>query len=210
MISLRASTAISSASTSTSRAAARCSSTASSAASLAHRKAPLFAEARRRRRKSRALYESREFGKALREVMRLADARQPVRRRAEALGARQAGRARRAAAEVCSTALNLFRLLTLYLKPVLPQTAAQAERFLRVPPLAWQDAAKLLPAGTASTNTGTCSAASTPSSSTRCSSRGRAARQIAAKEHSVTDQHQHRRLQQARPACRAHRARRAR
>src|SRR3954467_4251654 len=49
--------------------------------------------------------------------------------------------------EVCSTALNLFRLLTIYLKPVLPDTAAQAERFLALAPLAWKDAAKLLPAG---------------------------------------------------------------
>jgi methionyl-tRNA synthetase len=48
---------------------------------------------------------------------------------------------------VCSTALNLFRLLTIYLKPVLPDTAAQAERFLALAPLAWKDAAKLLPAG---------------------------------------------------------------
>src|SRR3954467_7505348 len=49
--------------------------------------------------------------------------------------------------EVCSTAVNLFRLLTLYLKPVLPETAAQAERFLSIAPLAWSDAAKLLPEG---------------------------------------------------------------
>jgi methionyl-tRNA synthetase len=60
--------------------------------------------------------------------------------------------AKRAGAEaelraVCSTALNLFRLLTIYLKPVLPGTAAQAEGFLGVSPLTWRDAATLLPAG---------------------------------------------------------------
>ena len=43
--------------------------------------------------------------------------------------------------------MNLFRLLTVYLKPVLPQTASLAEAFLGVSPLAWGDAATLLPAG---------------------------------------------------------------
>jgi methionyl-tRNA synthetase len=49
--------------------------------------------------------------------------------------------------EVCSVAVNLFRLLTIYLKPVLPDTAAQAERFLGVAPLGWRDAASVLGSG---------------------------------------------------------------
>jgi methionyl-tRNA synthetase len=48
---------------------------------------------------------------------------------------------------VCSAAINLFRLLTLLLKPVVPQLAARAEKFLNVPPLQWADSATLLPAG---------------------------------------------------------------
>ena len=48
---------------------------------------------------------------------------------------------------VCSEALNLFRLLTIYLKPVLPKLAADVEAFLKVAPLAWSDAATLLPGG---------------------------------------------------------------
>jgi methionyl-tRNA synthetase len=48
---------------------------------------------------------------------------------------------------VCSVAINLFRLLTIYLKPVLPELATAAERFLNVPPLQWQHASELLPAG---------------------------------------------------------------
>jgi methionyl-tRNA synthetase len=93
------------------------------------------------------LYEGREFGKALREVMLLADAanqyvdaqrpwdlaKDPVR--ADALH------------EVCSVALNMFRLLTIYLKPVLPKLAGDVESFLGVPALGWQDAGTLLPAG---------------------------------------------------------------
>jgi methionyl-tRNA synthetase len=108
---------------------------------------PLLAEAQAKAKEIAELYESREFGKALREVMRLADAaNQFVDEHKPWELAKQAGADERLA-EVCSTALNLFRLLTLYLKPVLPQTAAQAERFLRVAPLAFQDAATLLPAG---------------------------------------------------------------
>jgi len=94
-----------------------------------------------------ALYDGREFGKALREVMRLADlANQFVDEQKPWELAKQAGAEARLK-EVCSTALNLFRLLTLYLKPVLPQTAAQAETFLGIAPLQWSDAAQLLPAG---------------------------------------------------------------
>jgi methionyl-tRNA synthetase len=94
-----------------------------------------------------ALYDGREFGKALREVMRLADlANQFVDEQKPWELAKQAGAEKRLA-EVCSTALNLFRLLTLYLKPVLPQTAAQAEAFLGLAPLQWSDAAGLLASG---------------------------------------------------------------
>lgn len=41
--------------------------------------------------------------------------------------------------EVCSTALNLFRWLTLYLKPVLPHIAEGVETFLNIKPLTWND-----------------------------------------------------------------------
>jgi methionyl-tRNA synthetase len=40
--------------------------------------------------------------------------------------------------------LNVFRLLTIYLKPVLPKVAESVERFLRIPPLQWNDAQRLL------------------------------------------------------------------
>jgi methionyl-tRNA synthetase len=47
---------------------------------------------------------------------------------------------------VCSVAVNLFRLLTLYLKPVTPDLASQVEQFLGIPPLNWSDAAAPLTA----------------------------------------------------------------
>ncbi len=49
--------------------------------------------------------------------------------------------------ETCSTAMTLFRDLTLYLKPILPVLAGQVEAFLNIPPLAWNDIWKPIPAG---------------------------------------------------------------
>ncbi len=94
-----------------------------------------------------SLYEQREFGKALREVMRLADlANQFVDDHKPWELAKQPG-AGETLKRVCSIAINQFRLLTLYLKPVLPRLSEQAERFLNIAPLRWRDAASLLPAG---------------------------------------------------------------
>jgi len=94
-----------------------------------------------------ALYDSREFGKALREVMALADvANQFVDERKPWELAKQPEKERELQ-EVCSTALELFRVLTVYLKPVLPKLAENAERFLNLPPLAWADAARPLADG---------------------------------------------------------------
>jgi methionyl-tRNA synthetase len=94
-----------------------------------------------------ALYDSREFGKALREVMALADvANQFVDERKPWELAKQAGKERELH-EVCSSALELFRVLTLYLKPVLPKLAENAERFLNLPPLTWADASARLADG---------------------------------------------------------------
>jgi methionyl-tRNA synthetase len=94
-----------------------------------------------------ALYEAREYGKAVREIMALADrANQFVNDHAPWELAKKAG-AEDELHGVCSEALNLFRLLTIYLKPVLPKLAAEVEAFLKVAPLAWADAAALLPGG---------------------------------------------------------------
>jgi methionyl-tRNA synthetase len=107
----------------------------------------LAAESQARSSAIAALYEEREFGKALREVMALADlANQFVDEQKPWELSKQAGAERRLQ-EVCSVAINLFRLLTVYLKPVLPRLAGEAERFLAIAPLQWQDAGKLLPAG---------------------------------------------------------------
>jgi methionyl-tRNA synthetase len=95
------------------------------------------------------LYETREFGKAMRESMALADAanewfdsRRPWEL-AKAGGAEHLQQLH----QVCSVAINLFRLLTIYLAPVLPSLAREATAFLGVQPLAWSDAAALLAPG---------------------------------------------------------------
>ncbi|HTS52934.1 MAG TPA: methionine--tRNA ligase [Burkholderiales bacterium] len=93
-----------------------------------------------------ALYEAREYGKAVRRVMALTDL---CNRYVDRLAPWDLAKdLRRNAARVhvgCSIALNAFRLLTLYLKPVLPRVAADAEQFLNIAPLTWADASTLLP-----------------------------------------------------------------
>ncbi|MEK0434606.1 MAG: hypothetical protein RL369_655 [Pseudomonadota bacterium] len=92
-----------------------------------------------------ALYEAREYGKALRTVMELADrvnayvdANKPWE-----LAKDPANNAR--TQEVCSRLLEAFRILTLYLKPVLPALAEQVESLLNIAPLQWSDAHSALP-----------------------------------------------------------------
>ena len=94
-----------------------------------------------------AFYEGREFGKALRATMEQADiinayvdANKPW-----VLAKDSANDA--ALQEVCSRLLEAFRLLTLYLKPVLPQVAIQVENWLNIAPLQWSDINRVLPNG---------------------------------------------------------------
>ena len=82
-------------------------------------------------------YEAREYGKALREIMRLADlANGFVAEKAPWVMAKQEGQDA-TLQQVCSDALEMFRLLTLYLKPVLPKLAAEIEQFLNIESLTW-------------------------------------------------------------------------
>ncbi len=92
-------------------------------------------------------YEDRDFGRALREVMALADAANVVvnDRKPWELAKQEGKEAELHAA--CSEAIEAFRLLTLYLKPVLPTVATAVENFLGIQPLTWADATTALPAG---------------------------------------------------------------
>ena len=100
---------------------------------------PLLKEIAAASEKIAELYEAREFAKALRMVMELADkvngfvdenkpweiAKDP---------AREADLQR-----VCSITLEAFRMLSLYLKPVIPHVAAGVEEFLSLSPMNWGD-----------------------------------------------------------------------
>ena len=88
------------------------------------------------------LYDEREFAKALREVMLLADrVNEYVDQHKPWELAREAGR-EAVLQDVCSVCIEAFRVLTIYLKPVLPRLAAEVESFLGVPPLVFEDAAR--------------------------------------------------------------------
>ncbi len=84
-------------------------------------------------------YDNRDFSRALREIMRLADlANANIAEAAPWVKAKQEGDDARSSLELdCSAAMEMFRLLTIYLKPVLPSLAANIEKFLNVPALTW-------------------------------------------------------------------------
>ncbi|MBM3346147.1 MAG: methionine--tRNA ligase [Betaproteobacteria bacterium] len=93
----------------------------------------------------RGLFEAREFAKALREIMLLADKANvfvDLKKPWEVAKTGQPADLHR----TCTDALQMFRLLTIFLKPVLPMLAASVEKFLNIGPLAWADAGALLPA----------------------------------------------------------------
>lgn len=95
------------------------------------------------------LYETREFAKALRRVMELADlvngfvdtnkpweiAKDPAREQE--------------LQTICSITLEAFRRLTLYLKPVVPEVAAGVEKFFSIPAMTWGDINQPLNSGQA-------------------------------------------------------------
>lgn len=84
-------------------------------------------------------YEQREFGKAMREVMALADkANQYIDEKKPWTIAKQEGQ-EALLHDVCSVAINLFRILVAYLKPVLPVLTSEAEYFLNAPVQGWVD-----------------------------------------------------------------------
>ncbi len=94
-----------------------------------------------------AHYEARAYSKAMRCIMALADqANQYINDKQPWVLARQDGHEQEIQ-DICSTGINLFRVLITYLKPVLPQLAANSEAFLNCSPLQWHDIAKPLADG---------------------------------------------------------------
>ena len=89
------------------------------------------------------LYEQREFGKVQRSIMELADqvnifvdSNKPWEI-AKLLKTEETPENLKRLQEVCSITLEAFRILTIYLKPVLPELAKHVETFLNIEPQQW-------------------------------------------------------------------------
>ncbi len=92
----------------------------------------------------RKAIEARDYSKALRDVMMLTDrANEYVSERAPWDLSKHADK-QNELHTVCSFSLVMFKLLTLALKPILPDTAQKVEQFFNIPPLTWADAENLL------------------------------------------------------------------
>jgi len=84
-------------------------------------------------------YEDRNFGQAMRSIMKLADkANQYIDEKKPWQLAKEKGKMQEVH-EITSLAINLFRVLMTYLKPVLPEMAEKSEAFLNVDSLNWDD-----------------------------------------------------------------------
>ncbi len=89
-------------------------------------------------------YASREYGKALREVMALADKSNQYFDAAKPWELAKNPASRGRALGIASECLDDFRILTALLRPVLPDLARKAEQFLNLPPQSWSDIPRAL------------------------------------------------------------------
>jgi methionyl-tRNA synthetase len=101
------------------------------------------------RKNIRKHFEERNYAKAIRIVMQLSDhANRYIHDSAPwELAKKSDPKDRQRLHEICTTAINMFQVLTVFLKPVLPKLAADVEDFLNVPSLSWEDSCSILPTG---------------------------------------------------------------
>ncbi len=92
-------------------------------------------------------FEQRDYGRALRTIMALADKANAFVAAAAPWEIAKQPDQDELLHRVCSEALEMFRILTIYLKPVLPRLAADVEAFLNIAPQTWDAVAASLPAG---------------------------------------------------------------
>lgn len=84
-------------------------------------------------------FERGNFGKAIREITALADLANQYIAAHEPWNMIKDPERKADVQPVCSQALEMFRALMIFLKPILPETARRAEEFLAVAPLQWAD-----------------------------------------------------------------------
>jgi len=98
---------------------------------------PLIKEVANQRSSIADHYENGDYGKAVREIMAMADrANQFIAEHKPWALIKEDGN-REKVQQVCSDGINLFRMIVTYLKPVLPELAQNAEAFLNIDPLDW-------------------------------------------------------------------------
>jgi len=100
---------------------------------------PLLTDIASASEKIAELYEAREYAKALRTIMELADKVNGFVDENKPWEIAKDPERESDLQRVCSVTLEAFRLLSLYLKPVLPQVTAGVEEFLSVPAMRWND-----------------------------------------------------------------------
>ncbi|WP_114652281.1 methionine--tRNA ligase [Polynucleobacter necessarius] len=100
---------------------------------------PLLTDIASASEKIAELYEAREYAKALRSIMELADKVNAFVDENKPWDIAKDPEREADLQRVCSVTLEAFRLLSLYLKPVLPQVTAGVEDFLSVPAMTWDD-----------------------------------------------------------------------
>ncbi len=84
-------------------------------------------------------YQAREFSTAVRSIMALADRTNQYIDQHQPWKLIKEDGQKDQVHLICTQGINLFRLLTIYLKPILPITAQRVEAFLSIEPLTWQD-----------------------------------------------------------------------
>ena len=100
---------------------------------------PLLKEIAAASEKIAVLYEAREYAKALRTIMELADKVNGFVDENKPWEIAKAPEREADLHRVCSVTLEAFRMLSLYLKPVIPQVAIGVEEFLSLAPQSWSD-----------------------------------------------------------------------
>ncbi|MBU0744187.1 MAG: methionine--tRNA ligase [Gammaproteobacteria bacterium] len=99
----------------------------------------LFAEGIKLAEKIRASYEARNYSSAVRSIMQLADLTNQYIDEKKPWGLAKENPNNRGIQNICTMGINMYRLLIIFLKPILPLLATNSEEFLQVPPLAWED-----------------------------------------------------------------------
>ena len=89
-------------------------------------------------------YEKREFSKAIREIMDLADKANQYIDKMEPWNLIKEEKNKELVQSVCTTSLNLFRLLTIMLNPVIPNVCSRIYSFLKINEPLWNDMGKVI------------------------------------------------------------------